>query len=389
MCETWPFEIENENSKMKTAIITLPLHTNYGGILQAYALKQLLESMGHDVDVVDRKDKMPLPVWYKALFIYASRTLKKIMKPSSGVEVFRELNYRRELPLRAKHTQKFVDEHISPRLVSSYKNIREGEYDAFVVGSDQVWRPRYFGNIEDAFLKFTKGWDVRRVAYAASFGIENLEYKYEELDSCSRLLSEFDAVSVREDVGVKMCEEWFGYEGAFHVLDPVLMLDADVYRNLAKKSVNHSCKGKVMTYILDPSKEKDCIVDFIARVSGKPVQPLSLEIREVPPVEDWLAGFCDADFVVTDSFHGCVLSILMHKPFVAVGNSVRGMSRMNSLLSMFGLDDRLVQGIDPEDDGEYWLAEPDWESVDTELKTQRQKSVEFLESVLKKEVTNG
>ena len=374
---------------MKTAIITLPLHTNYGGLLQAYALRRVLESMGHDAEVVDRKDKMPLPVWYKAPFIYAARTLKKIAKPSAGIEVFRELNYRRELPHRAKYTQRFVDEYISPRLVPSYKAIREGEYDAFVVGSDQVWRPRYFGNIEDAFLKFTKDWDVKRVAYAASFGTENLEYKYEELDSCSRLLSEFDAVSVREDVGVKMCDEWFGYEEASHVLDPVLMLDADVYRQLAAKSDNHSCKGKVMTYVLDPSKEKDCIVNFVSSITGKPVQSFSLEGKAVPPIEDWLAGFCDADFVVTDSFHGCVLSILLHKPFIAVGNSLRGMSRMNSLLSMFGLDGRLVQGIDPEDDGEYWLEEPDWESVESILKLQRDHSIAFLESVLKKEVTNG
>ena len=70
---------------MKTAVITLPLHTNYGGILQAYALKCVLEGMGHEAVVVDRKDKMPLPVWYKAPFVYASRALKKMLKPGAGV----------------------------------------------------------------------------------------------------------------------------------------------------------------------------------------------------------------------------------------------------------------------------------------------------------------
>ena len=189
---------------MKTAIITLPLHTNYGGILQAYALKIVLEGMGHEAVVVDRKDKMPLPVWYKAPFVYASRALKKALKPDSGVEVFRELNYRKQLPLRSVNTQRFVDQYIAPRVVSSCKDIREGDYGAFVVGSDQVWRPRYFGNIEDAFLKFTKDWSVKRVAYAASFGTDELEYKYEQLQECSRLLQQFDAVSIREDVGVRM-----------------------------------------------------------------------------------------------------------------------------------------------------------------------------------------
>ena len=378
---------------MKTAVITLPLHTNYGGILQAYALKCVLEGMGHEAVVVDRKDKMPLPVWYKAPFVYASRALKKMLKPGAGVEVLRELNYRKTLPLRAVNTQRFINQYIAPLVVSSYKDIRQGEYDAFVVGSDQVWRPRYFGNIEDAFLAFAKDWKVKRVAYAASFGTEELEYKYEELQACSGLLEMFDAVSVREDAGVRICEEWFGYEGAEHVLDPVMLLNAEVYRTLAQKAENHSCCGKVMTYILDPSREKDCVVDFVARITGKAVEKTFVEDssrplaeRVAPPVEQWLASFCDADFVVTDSFHGCVLSVLLHKPFFAVGNSLRGMSRMSSLLKVLGLDGRLVQGIDPEDDGEYWLAEPDWTAVDTVLDEQREKSMSFLQNVLKQEV---
>ena len=374
---------------MKTAIITLPIHTNYGGMLQAYALKVILESMGHEAVVVDRKDKMPVPAWYKAPLVYASRLLKKMVNSSSNVEVFRELNYRKQLPIRSKYTQRFVDEYISPRLVSAYKDIKEGEYDAFIVGSDQVWRPRYFGNIEDAFLKFTKNWSVRRVAYAASFGTEQLEYKPDLLETCSKLLSGFDAVSVREDVAVEMCEEWFGYESAAHVLDPVMLPEVDLYRKIAERSDEHSCKGKVMTYILDPSKEKNCVVDFVSRITSKEVySPYRVDEKVVPPIEQWLAGFCDADFVVTDSFHGCVLSILLHKPFIAVGNSIRGMSRMNSLLSMFALDDRLVQGIDPEDDGEFWLSEPDWEAVDAVLAQQREKSLNFLYEALNKEVTN-
>lgn len=378
---------------MKTAVITLPLHTNYGGILQAYALKCVLEGMGHEAVVVDRKDKMPLPVWYKAPFVYVSRALKKMLKPGAGVEVLREFNYRKTLPLRAVNTQRFINQYIAPLVVSSYKDIRQGEYDAFVVGSDQVWRPRYFGNIEDAFLAFAKDWKVKRVAYAASFGTEEQEYKYEELQACSGLLEMFDAVSVREDAGVRICEEWFGYEGAEHVLDPVLLLDTEVYRTLAQKAENHSCRGMVMTYMLDPSREKDCVVDFVARITGKDVEKFfvddssrPLAERVAPPVEQWLASFCDADFVVTDSFHGCVLSVMLHKPFVAVGNSLRGMSRMNSLLKVLGLDGRLVQGIDPEDDGEYWLAEPDWKAVDAVLDDQREKSMGFLQNVLKQEM---
>ena len=103
----------------------------------------------------------------------------------------------------------------------------------------------------------------------------------------------------------------------------------------------------------------------------------------VPPLETWLAGFSEADMVVTDSFHGCVLSILMHKPFIVVENSYRGMSRIKSLLDMFALDQRLVQGIDPEDDGTFFLSDPDWEGVETVLNAKRAESAAFLLEKLK------
>jgi hypothetical protein len=120
-------------------------------------------------------------------------------------------------------------------------------------------------------------------------------------------------------------------------------------------------------------------------VSVRPyINDRPIEERVVPPLEQWLAAFVDADFVVTDSFHGCVLAILFHKPFVAVGNSRRGMARMESLLNMFGLDMRLVHGIDPEDDGEFFLSDPDWAAVDAVLETERVKSVRFLQEGLRK-----
>lgn len=366
---------------MKIAVVTLPLHVNYGGLLQAYALKSVLEGMGHDVDVLDLKEKMPVPKGIKAPFVYMSRTIKRVLKGKKGPEVFRELRYRRELPERARLTSEFVKKHISPRMIDRYEDVKEGEYDAFVTGSDQVWRPLYFNGIHNAFLKFTEGWDVRRLSYAASFGTDQLEYEYVQMEECARLLAGFDAVSVREASAVEMCAEWFDCDRAVHVLDPVMLVGADVYCSLADSQNVHESKGKIMTYILDPSTEKECVVDFVRRVSG--LEPYSLEKgKTVPPVEQWLAGFADSEFIVTDSFHGCVLAILMHKRFIAVGNSRRGMARLSSLLDMFGLDQRLVHGIDPEDDGEFFLSEPDWDKVDEVMKEQRAVSSGFLEDAL-------
>ena len=377
---------------MKIGIITLPLHTNYGGILQAYALKTFLESLGHEAVVLDPVEKMPAPKSLRAPFIYASRMLKRLMKGKKGPEVFREFRFRRELPVVGRNTFGFIEKYISPRLIKSYADITEGEFDAFVAGSDQVWRPRFFSNIEDAFLAFASDWDVKRVAYAASFGTDQLEYEYQQLEQCSALLKKFDGVSVRELGAVQMCSEWFDYENAVHVLDPVMLLDAERYREFADASEEQPAKGKILTYILDGSAHKMSVVEFIKKVSSKEVHDVSVRAydkalpvseRVVPPLENWLAGFAQADMVVTDSFHGCVLSILMHKPFVVVENPYRGMSRIKSLLDMFGLDQRLVHGIDPEDDGEFFLSEPDWDDVEAVLSEKRAVSKEFLVENLK------
>ena len=161
---------------MKIAIVTLPLHTNYGGLLQAFALKSCLQEMGYEVTVLDRAEKMPTPKGLKAPLVYARRMLTRLLKGDSAPEVFREKRFGKELPIVGAATAAFIDKQISPRVLNSFREIRKGEYDAFVVGSDQVWRPRYFPGIEDAFLAFAKGWDVKRVAYAASFGTDELEY---------------------------------------------------------------------------------------------------------------------------------------------------------------------------------------------------------------------
>ena len=377
---------------MKIAIVTLPLHTNYGGLLQAFALKTCLDEMGHQTTVLDLEDKMPGPKPLKAMFVYARRMMTRMLKGKSAPEVLRERRFRDELPVVGVNTNEFIDKYINPRVVRTFSQIKADEYDAYVVGSDQVWRPRYFPSVEDAFLAFAKGWDVKRVAYAASFGTDELEYDTVKLRYCSDLLSDFDAVSVREESGMKMCSEWFDRDDAVHVLDPVMLLGADRYSKMTSAVKSHPAKGRLVTYILDKSAHKQSVVDFISSKGGFDVHDVSvnpydrnlpLEDRVVPALEQWLAGFADAEFVVTDSFHGCVLSILFHKRFVAVGNTSRGLARLQSLTDMFGLDQRLVQGIDPEDDGEFFLSEPDWEHVESVLHERRLECIDFLKNNLK------
>lgn len=377
---------------MRIAIITLPLHTNYGGILQAYALRKAIMDLGHEADVIDRNMKIVFPPKWKMPLIYAKRLALNIVSGGKGPEIFRERRLVREHPFVASEVSGFIDSRITPRPVDRYDDIKAGEYDAFVVGSDQVWRPKYFGRIEDAFLSFTSKWNVRRIAYAASFGTEQLEYSYEQLEECSRLLKKFDAVSVRESSAVTVCDEWFDCDDAKFVLDPVMLLTDDDYHDIASGATRRPAKGKALKYIMDPKPEKTVVADrvaswFPAGMHDASVAPRDLSIplkrRVVPPLEEWVACFEDAEFVVTDSFHGCVMSILFHKHFIVLGNVARGLSRITSLLETFGLEDRLVQGLDPDDDGEYYLAGIDWEAVDGVLEGMRNSSLDFLKKSLK------
>lgn len=337
---------------MKIGIITLPLHTNYGGILQAYALQAVLERMGHDVCLIEeRRGPLSLPLW-KAPLSYGKRILKNIL--GHPCPIFYERKVNRETPIVRQNTDKFINIYIKRRIVDSFSDLNENDFDAIVVGSDQIWRPKYFPHIEHAFLDFTKDWNIKRIAYAASFGTDDWEYNSKQTSECGRLLRMFDAVSVREDLGVDLCKRYFGVE-AQHVLDPTMLLVKEDYIKLFEAANTPKSNGNLLCYILDETEEKTALIKSIAGEKGlipfnvKSISddinsPLSERIQ--PSLEQWLRGFYDADFVITDSFHACVFSIIFNKPFIVYGNVNRGMSRFISLLNMFGLKDRLVSTVD-------------------------------------------
>ena len=334
---------------MKCGIITQPLRLNYGGILQAYALQSVLERMGNDVEVIQAQQKgYSAPKGIKAPFVYGRRAIFKCLG-LSDTPVFAEKQLNTQWPVVSEHTRRFINQYIHVREISSFDEINPKDYDVFVVGSDQVWRPAY-SDLYQSFLQFAENWDVKRIAYAASFGTDQKEYTAEQVAVCKSLIKKFDAVSVREDSGVALCEDYFGV-CAQHVLDPTLLLDKKDYINLVEASGIDTSEGDLFVYMLDPSSEKAAIVEDIA--AEKHLTPFTvkaksdynyapLEDRIQPPIEQWLRGFMDAKFVVTDSFHGSVFSILFNKPFIVIGNAERGLSRFVSLLKSFGMENRLI-----------------------------------------------
>lgn len=340
---------------MRIGILTLPLHTNYGGILQAYALQTVLERMGHKVVVFDTPNRRFLPPLWKMPLSFIKRTIFKFFGKID--RVFIERHYNKTRPVIAKKIQPFIDKHINRKEIRSFYNLQSEDFDAIVVGSDQVWRVIYFPGlwlgqqIENAYLDFAKNWTIKRIAYAASFGTNNWEYDEEQTKKCKNLLHKFDAVSTREVDGVKLCKAKFEVD-AHHVLDPTMLLSMDDYMALFKKANTPKSEGTLLNYVLDETEEIDYLINKVA--TDKHLVPFAvnnpfeyddskpLRQRIKPSVETWLRGFYDADFVITDSFHACVFSIIFKKQFVVVGNKDRGMSRFESLLKLFGLEDRLV-----------------------------------------------
>lgn len=148
---------------MKIGILTLPLHINYGGILQAYALQTVLERMGHEVHVIEKKKKpLRLPT-YKIPLCYGKRIAMNLL--GHKTPVFYERKYNRERPVVRQNTDKFIHKYVHLVQYDDFSDIKESEYDVIVVGSDQVWRPKYFGNdiIEQAYLKFAENWNIKRI----------------------------------------------------------------------------------------------------------------------------------------------------------------------------------------------------------------------------------
>lgn len=374
---------------MRIAIITLPLHGNYGGILQNYALQTVLKRMGHTVETITLPWELRQPLWCKPL-AYGKRFIKKFVL-RQNIHIFYEQWYNAIRPLLLKNVWAFVGEQVVTRRVNRFADINENDYDVLVVGSDQIWRPIYsYKPVTDAYLSFAKDWkNVRRIAYAVSFGTAEWEYTPGQTAQCAALVRLFDGVSVREDSAVKLCKEHLHCE-AVHVLDPTLLLSAEDYVALFSDKLSGPSHGQLLTYILDETPEKNHIVQKLAgyyryqtyRANSRFEDgDAPLEERVQPSVEQWLKDFYDAKFVVTDSFHATVFSILFGKPFIVIANKARGLSRIESLLKMFGLEEHVVSSLAELDlNRDYGFKTGCVQEV---LQARRQMAMEFLKISLR------
>lgn len=388
---------------MKLAIITQPLFDNYGGILQCYALQTILQRMGHEVEVLKRRGpKERLSLW---LFLLRCVSVIKciirryilgqkqwaIIKPWATWYV--PDKRQRKTSVHRKFLRRFIHEHIhqSSPLTSTDDMARWANThpcDAFVVGSDQVWRGAYNADVTESFCSFLPDTDPRRrIVYAASFGTEYVDISPEKLPECRRLAQFFSAVSVREQSAIRLAKEALGIEPQW-VLDPTMLLTADDYRSLWQHE--ESQWEGITTYVLDASEEKSQIQQDVAQALSLPVNALLLppinqdgKPVDMIPVEAWLKAFAQASFVITDSFHGCVFSIIHRKPFIAIANRERGIDRFTSLLGYFGLMDRLIFSLEEYQQKRTSLLTPiDYVPIVQKHEEARAASLTFLREAL-------
>jgi polysaccharide pyruvyl transferase WcaK-like protein len=263
--------------------------------------------------------------------------------------------------------------------------------DAIIVGSDQVWRMDYMKSLyKNAFLNFIADPKTSKIAYAASFGKD----KWTEtnlIEKVKQLISDFDAVSVREDTGITICQDVFKLKNVSHVVDPTLLVKPSYYNKYLNNS--KSSGSGIFTYVLDNNEFRSNVISKISKSKDMPVCTINIDKNfdklskiknyKLPSMEEWLKGFKEADFVITDSFHGTIFSIIFNKPFITVVNEKRGATRFTSFLKLLNLEQRLIYD-GRNNDLNVWEQPIDYNEVNNLLSKWRELSQSFLDSALNK-----
>lgn len=360
---------------MRIGILTQPLTSNYGCILQNYALQQTLMKMGHTPITID----IGKYTWFNWVKDFAKYIVKVCLNKKTVFPPIPTAIKKENKPLRnfVKNNIKITRTRYSQL---SPKIIRRNDFDAIIVGSDQVWRPKYnWKLLPDMFLRFAEKDNIRKIAYAASFGTDKWEFNKEQTSTCASLAKQFDAISVREESGVELCQEGLGVN-AVHVLDPTLLLSKKDYLKLCDKVAHRT--PFVLAYILDYDDNKIKEIVEFAKCKGLSyiIKSAGGKVNENDSIEDWLSLFRDAQFVITDSFHGTVFSIIFNKDFYVFCNPKRGNSRFTSLLQLVGLENRIVEDCRiPQEE------QINWDEVNQLRKDKVVFSISFLEEALELE----
>jgi hypothetical protein len=351
--------------KKKIGILTLPSAHNYGWALQLWALYTFLKVQGYDPIVIDRRwNNQSMGSLYKIKrYIY---------------KYFLCYNFTQFI---SKHLKKTNEIRKSCELANL-------NLDAYIVGSDQVWRIEHTRGAElNFFLDFLENDDRPiKISYAASFGTDQWEGTPKETEYISKLLKKFDLITVREDSGIELCKNIFDISNVHCVLDPTLLIEPETYYCLINKNRKQN-KDYIVTYLLDYSIEKESFVNSVSQETGLDVYHLYKKKNNpyhvYGSIENWLQKIHDAKYVIVDSFHGMCFAIIFKKDFVVIANRKRGLTRFTSTLIKFDLLNRLIYDITPVTKNILYMP-IDYTKVSYKLQSIRDYSKKILLNVINK-----
>lgn len=347
---------------MKIGVVTF-ISDNYGALLQGYALQQVLRNLGYDSEIINRE-------WgsFERSYGFIGKIKKIYLK--TPFDDFRNLY----LPL-SKSIKKQDD------LVAM-----GNAYDTIIVGSDQVWN---LDCIKEMGFFYYLDWvpdTVNKITYAVSFGKDSFDVPKDCIDCVRKLIRRFSRISIRENSGVEICNEVFRVP-AINLVDPTLLLDKADYERIMPcfaKSDKYICQ-----FLLDADARKSELICSIGKLESLPIldnYPPKLNYiqrflgkKRFYSVGQWLRNIKEAAYVITDSFHGMVFSIIFKKQFVVINNKKRGSTRFVSLLRKLNLLDRLVDAeIDDVALVRLLHIPIDYRFVDCVIKNEREKSIIYL-----------
>lgn len=367
---------------MKVGILTFHRALNYGAVLQAYALKATVEKKGHKADVIDYRNDV-IESLYKYPKFSDQKTIKNkiayILRSRWEKSKRNKFDLFRDKQLQLKNAKVYTENNISDT---------QDLYDAFFVGSDQVWNPDAHNFDKNFYLDFVQQ-KHKKHSYAASFGVDRLEEKYHE--DCKRMLSDFSVCSVRESQGSKLVSDIVGVAARVD-LDPVFLLNKKDWQETFNLKNSGERYVVIYTFYLSDLQKKvarSCYeAGYKIKYIGKPLKnPFGFPcefVSAVSPV-DFVELFFGASFVITNSFHGAAFSINFNKP-VAIellpdGNRVN--SRLLSILNLVGMDDRIVFDVNSI---KSIIESPiNWNSVNSRVDELRRSSLEYIEECLSNE----
>lgn len=372
---------------MKIGIITIHKSPSYGACLQSFALWKYISSEGVDCEIIDlhrpthidfKKSDRFLPMRQEHL-TFKVKVLTELFKLKDRLLAKIHLS-----PLEKKYNQ--FNEEIKYSKV--YKGVDElyanpPSYDLYVTGSDQVWNPQQAYCIEPYFLTFVNN-GGKKISYAASIGLKDL--LSEEKEKFAQWLESYDAIGVREKSAQELLTSFMNKPTTL-VLDPTFLLDKESWQKEAVFPTVEKPYILLFSLFTPPN-----ILNFakrIAKESNKQLIVLAPNKKEVieggllvndAGPREFLGYFCQADMVITDSFHGTVFSMIMEAGnfFSYIAPNNRRGSRIVDLLSLFQLEDHLLSPELKETAIELQSHQIDLSILKERIKEERAKSISFL-----------